>query len=130
MYIKMRINRFIALGFLSLGTSCSSTFHVIDDYCVSNEYDNNQLFCNPGCNNMFVEYVKSIRWNTKNILVEQLLPDNRQNWYLITAKDETLNCNCYDTLYGPFSQGKRDSILAVRGIDTLKMERKVWRTPY
>ena len=117
------------LIFISLlGTSCSSMFHVIDGYCVSNEYDNNQLFCNPGCDNLFIEYVKSIRWNSKNIIVEQLLSNNKQNWYLIVAKDDSLKCLCNDSLLGPFTVNEMDSVLTLRDIDTLKMKKKIWRT--
>ena len=126
----MRINKFLTIGLLLIVTSCSSMFHVIDDYCVSNEYNNNQLFCNPGCDNLFIEYVKSIRWDTKKIVVEQLLPDGKQNWYFIVAKDSTLKCNCYDTLLGPFTGQEKDSVLKVKKIDISKMEEKEWSSPY
>lgn len=127
----MRINKSITFCFLSLGASCSSMFHVIDNYIVCNEYDNNQLDCNPAYKDSpFVEYVKSVMWNSNTIVVNQQLPNGHHNWFFVIAKCDTLHCHCQDSLLGPFSQEERDSILSVRGIDTLKMERKVWRTPY
>jgi len=125
----MKTNKLLIVGLLVM-TSCSSMFHVIDDYCVSNEYDNNQLFCNPGCANLFIEYVKSIRWDTKKIVVEQLMPDGKHNWYFILSKDVTLKCNCYDTLLGPLSEHEKDSVLEARQIDISKMEEKKWRSPF
>ena len=126
----MKINKLLIIGLLVI-TSCSSMFHVVDDYCVSNEYDNNQLFCNPGYKDSpFVEYVKSIKWNFKTIIVEQQLPNNQHNWFFVMAKSDSLHCYCLDSLLGPFSEQEKDSILVARKIDISKMKDKTWRSPY
>jgi len=126
----MKTNKLLIVGLLVM-TSCSSMFHIIDDYCVSNEYDNNQFFCNPGYKDSpFVEYVKSIKWDFKTIIVEQQLSNNQHNWYLVMAKSDSLHCYCLDTLLGPFSEHEKDSVLEARQIDISKMEEKKWRSPF
>ena len=126
----MKANSLMIIGLL-FTTSCSSMFHIIDDYCVSNEYDNNQLFCNPEYKNSpFVEYVKSIKWDYKTIIVEQQLPNDQHNWFLVVDKNDSLHCYCLDSLFGPFSVQEKDSVLMAREIDISKLKEKEWRSPY
>lgn len=113
-------------------SSCSSTVHIIDDYCVSHEWEPyNELFCNPGAeNDVDIEYVKSIKWNAKYMIIEQQKPDCQGKWYLLIAHGDSLRCCCEDSLIGPFSETELNHQLKQNNISTSTMKVKVFDLLY
>ena len=116
--VKNSLNLILLSMLFNIFTSCVSTYKIIDYYMVSNSIDNNQLFCNPSFqHDPVVEYVKSIKWGEKIMIVEQELPNKEKKWFIIIATRDSLMCGCHDTLIGPMTQAEKDSMLNIRCIN-------------
>ena len=117
----------ILFAFFLIG--CSPIYKITDNYVVHSEDEKSQgyyLTCNPGCDyDVFIGNVKSIYWDKRHIIVEQM-EKTETKWYIVIARGDELACCNRDTTVGPISESKLLLFVKNNHLDLHDMRKKEW----
>ncbi|MCD7962203.1 MAG: hypothetical protein LUF90_01320 [Rikenellaceae bacterium] len=121
------LGQFFAMIFLVL--CCNRDYaniHLHDYYYVTvNEYgEGYYLNTNPGYSNSpYIENLKSIQWNNRYIVVEQI-KEKGTVWFVVKSRDEELVAG-NDSIFGPMSLEEKDYYLQTN--ETGKLNQKKFK---
>ena len=113
--IEQKLLFIVIICLLASLISCGQRIIKITDYYTIYSEDEfgagYHLICKLGCNNdAKIENIKSIRWNTKNIIIKKR-QSGRYQWYRIKARGNELRCCNNDELTGPLNEAEVNLII-------------------